>query len=110
MKTTKFFITALFTFVFSVATFAQSSLKTDTIKVPGNCSSCETRIEKAAKIPGVTKADWSTKTKLLVVTYDSKKTSNDAIQKKVASVGHDTPKYKADKKVYDALPACCKYR
>ena len=33
----------------------------------------------------------------------------DALEKKLASVGHDTEKYKAENKVYDGLPGCCKY-
>lgn len=110
MKTTKFYITALFAFLVSTVSFAQSSTKTEQIKVSGNCESCETRIEKAAKIVGVVKADWSTKTKVLTVTYDSKKTSGDAIQKSVAAAGHDTQKYKATAATYNALPGCCKYR
>lgn len=110
MKTTKFYIIALFTILFSVVSFAQAAPKTEQIKVAGNCETCEARIEKAAKIPGVSKADWSTKTKVLTVTYDAKKTSGDAIQKSVAAAGHDTPKYKATAAVYNALPGCCKYR
>jgi len=57
----------------------------------------------------VLKAKWSDETQLLVVTYDASKTSNDAIQKKVAAVGHDTEKYSAGKDVYKTLPGCCKY-
>jgi hypothetical protein len=33
----------------------------------------------------------------------------DALDKKLALVGHDTEKYKAEDKVYDGLPGCCKY-
>ncbi len=32
-----------------------------------------------------------------------------AFSKKLASVGHDTEKYKADDKAYNALDECCKY-
>ena len=58
---------------------------------------------------GATKADWDSKTKMIAVTFDPSKTSVDALSKKLASVGHDTEKYKADDKVYDALPTCCHY-
>ncbi len=85
--------------------------KTGKVKVSGNCGMCETRIEKAAKgVDGVATADWDQKTKQLEVSYDETKTNMGTIQKAFATVGHDTGKYKADDKVYDALPGCCKYR
>ena len=86
-----------------------SGPKTESFKVSGNCDMCKTRIEKTAKAEGATKADWNAKTKMIAVTFDPSKTSVDAISKKLASVGHDTEKYKADDKVYDALPSCCHY-
>jgi len=46
---------------------------------------------------------------MLTVSFDPSKTSVDALEKKLASVGHDTEKYKAENKVYDGLPGCCKY-
>ena len=92
----------------SSVTFAAT--KTETIKVSGNCESCKARIEKAAKEAGVTKADWSDKTKVLTLVYDLSKVKSDDVQKKIAAVGHDTPKFKATAAVYNALPGCCKYR
>ena len=137
MKTLKFFLTAVFAVVLSTSLMAQmnqsqmAAMKTqstttktavkatktvavatttDTIKVLGSCGMCKTRIEKAAKVEGVSKAEWNQKTNMLTLTYDSSKVKSDDIQKKIAAVGHDTPKYKADTKVYNALPGCCKYR
>jgi len=107
MKTLKFFI-AIVALTISTAAFAAN--KTEVIKVSGNCESCKTRIEKAAKVAGVVKADWSEKTKVLTLVYDPSKVKSDDVQKKIAAVGHDTPKYKADTKTYNALPGCCKYR
>jgi len=46
---------------------------------------------------------------MLTVSYDSLKTNRDALSKKLASVGHDTEKYKAPDEVYAKLPACCHY-
>ena len=81
------------------------------IKVSGNCEMCKDRIETAAKsVSGVTLADWSSETKMLHVTFDSKKTNSDNIQKAIAKVGHDTEKFKAPDDVYKALPECCLYR
>lgn len=86
------------------------ALLTATIKVNGNCSSCKTRIEKAAHVAGAKKAEWNESTKDLTVVFDPTKTSVDAIEKKIASVGHDNEKYQTDDKTYNALPGCCKYR
>lgn len=84
--------------------------KTETLKVSGNCDMCKARIEKAAKIDGVTKAEWNKKDKMLTATFDPAKTSIDAIGKKIAEAGHDNDKAKATDKVYDKLPGCCQYR
>ena len=83
--------------------------KTETLKVWGNCNMCKSRIEKAAKSEGAVSADWSTKTKILTVTFDPSKTSVDAFSKKIAAAGHDTERSRADDKAYDALDSCCKY-
>lgn len=108
MKSIKF-LTAILFLTISTVIFAGNN-KTETIKVSGNCESCKTRIEKAAKVDGVSKATWDAKTSVLTVVYNPEKITNDDIQRKVAAVGHDTPKYKATDKVYNALPGCCKYR
>jgi copper chaperone CopZ len=93
--------------LFTVVTNAQS-LKTDSIKVYGNCGMCKKKIEGAIKAD-VKTANWNSETKQLVVTYDAAKISNDKIQEKVAAAGYDTEKKKADTKAYDKLPACCQY-
>ncbi len=93
----------------AVTVFAQN-VKTERFDVRGNCSMCESRIEKAAQtVKGVVKADWNMGTALIDVTYDPSKTSVDKIQSAIAGAGHDTPLYKAKDEVYNRLPACCKY-
>lgn len=109
MKTIKFFI-AIVALTISTVTFAAGATKTETIKVSGNCEMCESTIEKAAKVDGVTKADWNKKTKVLTLVYNPAKVKSDDVQKKIAAAGYDTPKYKATSKAYNALPGCCKYR
>ena len=106
MKSIKCILLAVCTF-FAVNVFAQE--KTDTIKVGGECGMCKSRIQKALKLQGVSSAIWDTETKLLTVTYNPEKINNDDIQKKVAAVGHDTEKYKAEDAVYNKLPGCCQY-
>ena len=113
MKTIKFLAVLLFS-VFAINTsFAQKTAtlnKKESIKVMGNCESCKARIEKAAKVEGVTKAVWNEKTKLLTLVYDPSKVKSIDIQKRIADVGHDTPLFRAEAKTYNALPSCCKYR
>lgn len=82
---------------------------TDTLRVSGKCDMCKARIEKAALGAGADKATWEAKTQKLAVTYDPAKTDTDKLSKKLASVGHDTEKYKAPDDVYEKLPACCHY-
>lgn len=106
MKSLRFSLVALLAFLGS-AVFAQS--KTDSIKVAGNCGMCKKRIEAAVKADGVTSAEWSAKTKMLSINYDASKIKLDDIQRKIADVGHDTPKFKATEAVYTKLPGCCKY-
>ena len=116
MKTVKLFIAAVILAVMGLNTNApaqdsktKSATKTETIKVWGQCSMCKARIEKAAKVDGVTKAEWSDETKMLTLAYNPSKVTSDDIQKKIAAVGHDTEKFKADDKSYAKLPGCCKY-
>lgn len=113
MKTVKIIIIAILAIVFTSNSNAQTpeiKSKTETIKVSGNCEMCKARIEKATKIDGVSKAEWSKKEKTLTATFDPAKTNIDAIAKKIAESGHDTEKVKAETKVYNKLPGCCKYR
>ena len=117
MKTVKIIIFALLTIVLSTPSIAQmhdhskmAATKTEKLKVSGNCESCKARIEKAAKLDGVSKAEWDIPSKMLAVTYDPSKTNLDLISKKIAAAGHDTEKLKADEKAYAGLPGCCKYR
>jgi copper chaperone CopZ len=106
MKSVKLLMLAAFAML-SVSVIAQE--KTDSFKVYGNCGMCKKRIEKTAKGDGVSAASWDTETKMLTITYDAAKVSNDSIQKKIAAVGHDTEKFEADDKVYEKLPGCCLY-
>jgi len=110
MKTVKFLVIAIAAMLMASNSFAQTTTKTETIKVSGNCGQCKDRIEKAAKMDGVSKADWNKETKMLTLAYDPSKVKSDDVQKKIAAVGHDTEKYKADTKTYNGLPGCCKYR
>jgi copper chaperone CopZ len=92
----------------SLTTFSQS-MKTTDFKVYGNCGMCENRIEKAAKIDGVTSAEWSQETKMLTLQYDPQKVNLDDVHQNIANAGHDTEKVRAQDATYNSLPACCHY-
>ena len=108
MKNMRFLLSLLFIAVTSVA-FAKTD-STSSFKVWGNCESCKSRIEKAAKAAGAEVASWSEETEMITVSFNSKKTSSDKIQQKIAAVGHDTEKYKSLQNAYSGLPGCCKYK
>jgi copper chaperone CopZ len=92
--------------------FAQTTkdIVTEHYKVDGVCEHCKKRIEEAAYTKGVKHAEWDVKTHELTVTYKPEKTSADVILKHIADAGHDNEKYKAEDKVYNKLPKCCKYK
>ncbi len=93
-----------------ISTISIAQSKTDTIYAKGNCGHCQERIENTVKeIIGVSAASWDPTYARLICTYDASLTSNTAIQKTIASVGHDTDLFRADDKVYKELPGCCKY-
>ena len=117
MKTVKIIIVAIIAIVLGSTSYNQaqdpsktSSIKIETLKVSGNCNMCKARIEKAAKVDGVSKAEWNVKTKTLSLTYDASKVTMDQVGKKIAAAGYDNAKAKADDKAYKALDGCCQYR
>jgi len=113
MKSIKFIVTAMIAVTASVFTFGQTqdtpATKTETIKVGGKCDMCKARIEKTAKIDGVSKAEWNKNTGILTLAYNPSVVTSDDVQKKIAFVGHDTEKFKASDTTYKSLPGCCKY-
>ena len=99
----------ILTVFISLAGKSQTTIKTSTVSVKGNCGECKERIENAADIKGVKNSVWSETTQVLSVTYDSKKVSLDQIEKAIAKAGHQTATQTADSAGYKALPSCCKY-
>jgi len=95
--------------ILSISVLAQN--QTVKFKVYGNCGMCEKRIEKAAiAVEGVSKAEWNKESQMLNLTFDKTKTNLKKIKTAIANAGHDTETIKADDKVYNALPGCCKYK
>ena len=102
-----FIMAAMLSAMGSSSAFAQSV--TEHIKVAGNCGMCAKHIETAAKAAGAETASWNKKTKVLTIVYDHKKTTNGAIQQKIAAAGYDTEKFPGDMTAYGTLDECCQY-
>ena len=83
--------------------------KTETVKIYGNCGMCEKVIEKAGNLKKEAKVDWNVDTKMATITYDAKKTNQDAILKRIALAGYDSDKFLAPDNAYNNLPGCCHY-
>ena len=99
----------VFSFLCSVHIMAQTTIKTTTFSVKGNCDECKERIENAADIKGVKNAVWNEDKQALTVTYNADKVTVEQIEKAIAKSGHSTQNQKVDTVAYKALPECCKY-
>lgn len=91
--------------------FAQGgNMKSETIKVWGNCGMCKKHIETAAKEAGAETAAWDKTTKMLAVKYNADKTTGLKIQEKVAAAGYDTRDLQGNDEAYKNLEECCQYK
>ncbi len=80
------------------------------VLVNGNCEMCKKRIEKAAfSVKGVKSASWNVANKNINLVFDESKTSQEAIEKAIAKVGHDTANERATDAAYDSIHGCCQY-
>jgi copper chaperone CopZ len=83
--------------------------KTETVKIYGNCDMCKSKIETAGTLKKTAKVEWNKDSKMATLTYDSTKTSQDEILKRIALAGYDSDKFLAPDATYDALHGCCQY-
>ena len=83
--------------------------KKETVKIYGNCGMCETTLEKAGNVKKVAIVDWDKDSKMATITYDSTKTNQSEILKRIALAGYDSDKFLAPDDVYSKLPECCQY-
>ncbi|MDI6048634.1 DUF3347 domain-containing protein [Flavobacterium sp. XS2P24] len=93
-------------------TIASAQIKnatTETVKIYGNCDMCKSKIETAGTLKKVAKVEWNKDSKMATLTYDSSKTTQDEILKRIALAGYDSDKFLAPDDTYDALHGCCQY-
>ena len=88
----------------------QSKFSTVSIEVDGLCGMCEKRIENAAYIQGVKKADWSQDTHMLDLIYNGSKVGQSEIIAAINQVGHDVKDHPASDKQYANVHGCCRFR
>ncbi len=107
MKIALTLFTALLSFTACNAQIKNS--KTETVKIYGNCGMCKSTIEKAGNLKKVANVDWNKDTKIATITYDTTKTNQDEILKRIALSGYDSDKFLAPDDVYANLHGCCQY-
>ena len=70
---------------------------------------CKARIENAALIPGVKKAEWDLESGMITVVYTTKTVTEMEVHQAIAEKGHRTGKVEANEEAYANLPRCCAY-
>ena len=71
---------------------------------------CKDRIEQEMQFTrGVKAVDLDIESKILTVTFKTKKTDADKLRKTISLIGYNADDIKADKKAHDNLPSCCQH-
>lgn len=99
----------LLLFSFSSCNAQIKNAKTESVKIYGNCEMCEKTIETAGNVKKIAKVDWNKDSKMATITYDSTKTNEDEILKRIALAGYNSDKFLAPDDVYSKLAGCCQY-
>jgi copper chaperone CopZ len=88
----------------------ESDGKKLSFKVYGNCEMCKETIEGSLKdVQGINSAIWDVDKKMMSVVFDSTRTNELSIHKKIASAGYDTELEKGNDVAYNSLHQCCQY-
>ena len=109
MNSKNLFTAASMLLLLSSCSAQMKNARTVTVHVNGDCGMCEPRIEKAAFVKGEAEADWDVDAKTARITYDSVRTTLDAVLERIAQAGYDSEKFLAPDAAYAALPGCCQY-
>jgi hypothetical protein len=84
--------------------------KIEKLKIRQKCENCGKHIEQTAKfVNGVQKANWDKISGMLVLEFNSSKTSLKIIELAIADAGHDTPNFKGRNNYYSLMPQCCQF-
>tara|TARA_B100001758_G_C18086704_1_gene441099 strand:+ start:145 stop:495 length:351 start_codon:yes stop_codon:yes gene_type:complete len=101
-------------FFFSVLTVnVWAQKKTIEILTSAPCTHmpcCKENIEEEMQFTkGVTAVELDIESKILTVTFKTKKTNAANLRKAISSIGYNADDVKADKKAHDKLPLCCQH-
>lgn len=83
--------------------------KIETFHVNGNCEMCKKTIENAGNRKKESQVTWNADSQSADISYDAKKTTADAVLKRIALAGYDNEKYLAPDETYAKLHGCCQY-
>ncbi len=93
------------------SSYAQiKNAKTETVKILGNCSICQKKIDSAGYHKRISTVKWNVDSKMAILVYDSTKTNKSEILTRIANAGYDSENHIAPTAVYDNLMECCKYK
>lgn len=110
MKTSFKILTTIVVVLSLTVSYAQiKNTATEVVKISGNCGMCKSAIEKAGSIKKIAHVDWNKETQMAQLTYDTSKTHQDEILKRIALAGYDNAQFLAPDEAYAQLPACCQY-
>jgi hypothetical protein len=110
MKRLIVFLSIITSSVFVFAQEKEKDVVTEKYKVEGNCGMCKKRIESAAFVKGVKRAEWNKESHELTLVYKPSKTNAETILGSIAKAGHSSDKVEAKATDYKKLPECCQYR
>ncbi len=105
-------LTIMLCIAFTMLTSCEAQVKnakTETVKIYGNCGMCKSTIETAGNIKKIATVNWDKDTKMATISYDSTKTNQNEILKRIALAGYDSEQFLAPDDVYANLPGCCQY-
>ncbi|MBE8714454.1 DUF3347 domain-containing protein [Sphingobacterium hungaricum] len=109
MKSSRYWMTVSM-LLLTIFAFAQvKNSQTMTVSINGNCGMCKKTIEQAGSVTKEAIVEWDADSESAKLTFDSTKTSEDAILKRIALAGYDNEKYLAPEETYQNLHACCQY-
>lgn len=96
-------------FSITIADAQIKNAKTETVKIYGNCGMCKATIEKAGNLKKIAEVNWNEDTQMATLKYDSQKTNQEEILKRIALAGYDSNSFLAPDAAYKNLPGCCQY-
>lgn len=94
---------------FSSCSAQIKNAQSTTVRIDGDCPMCEKTIEQVAYVKAEAEADWDVDAKTARITFDSTRTTLDAVLQRIAQAGYDSERYLAPDAAYAALPGCCQY-